>query len=187
MTRSMKDNYGFWEFSIATYQSDGVADACLALQNQHGADVNMLLYCCWVAKVAGEFTDDLFSTAMQFATEWGSNVVWPLRSVRQWMKHTEHSGRSVLSETHEGLRFDIKGIELRAEKLQQTVLESFVIVADGQHASDPEQLAHAAANLRRYCRIKEIETIGESVDQLSVILSGAITSATPQSALEALS
>ena len=37
----------FWDFSLEIYAKPGVAQACLALQDECGADVNLLLFCCW--------------------------------------------------------------------------------------------------------------------------------------------
>ncbi|HEY9550471.1 MAG TPA: TIGR02444 family protein, partial [Kiloniellaceae bacterium] len=37
----------FWQFSGAVYARRGVAEACLALQQRHGLDVNLLLFCAW--------------------------------------------------------------------------------------------------------------------------------------------
>ena len=38
----------FWAFSLEFYARPGVAEACLALQDRHGLDVNILLLCCWL-------------------------------------------------------------------------------------------------------------------------------------------
>ena len=39
----------FWEFSLAHYELDDVPQACLALQDEFGLDVNLLLYAAWLA------------------------------------------------------------------------------------------------------------------------------------------
>jgi uncharacterized protein (TIGR02444 family) len=44
---------GFWDFSVRTYGRPGVAEACLALQNRDGADVNMLMFAAWYGISAG--------------------------------------------------------------------------------------------------------------------------------------
>jgi len=35
-----------WDFSLSLYAMEGVAPACLALQERLGVDVN-LFFCCW--------------------------------------------------------------------------------------------------------------------------------------------
>ena len=39
----------FWRFSLAFYRRAGVADACIALQEEAGVDVNLLLFLLWQA------------------------------------------------------------------------------------------------------------------------------------------
>ena len=46
----------FWQFSGAVYAHPGVAEACLDLQDRHGLDVNLLLFCAW-AGVQGRVFD----------------------------------------------------------------------------------------------------------------------------------
>ena len=43
----------FWDFSLEVYAKEGVADACLRLQDDLGIDVNMLLFCCWAGHSGG--------------------------------------------------------------------------------------------------------------------------------------
>src|SRR3954470_3940357 len=38
----------FWNFSLELYAGEGVAEACLDLQERRGCDVNVLLFCCWL-------------------------------------------------------------------------------------------------------------------------------------------
>ena len=44
----MMSNNPIWDYSVATYSLQGVAPACLALQETFGLDVNLLLEeNCW--------------------------------------------------------------------------------------------------------------------------------------------
>lgn len=40
----------FWNFSLDHYKQEGVQAACLHLQDSFGADVNLVLYCLWLAR-----------------------------------------------------------------------------------------------------------------------------------------
>ena len=40
----------FWRTSLELYAREGVSRALIALQDRRGADVNLLLYCCWTAR-----------------------------------------------------------------------------------------------------------------------------------------
>ncbi|QJR80834.1 TIGR02444 family protein [Alteromonas pelagimontana] len=45
MSQLTSDN--FWEYSIELYGIEGVAAACLKLQDEHGVNINLLLLMCW--------------------------------------------------------------------------------------------------------------------------------------------
>ena len=38
----------FWRFSLRLYRAPGVGDACIALQETSGVDVNLLLFLLWL-------------------------------------------------------------------------------------------------------------------------------------------
>ena len=52
-----------WRFSLTVYGRAGVPAACLALQDEGGRDVNLLLYCCWVG-ASGLDTPTGFASAV---------------------------------------------------------------------------------------------------------------------------
>lgn len=141
---------GFWDFSLRTYRSEGVPDACLSLQDEHGADVNMLLYCCWIGAYIGQFDKALFAAASEFSKPWADRVVIPLRSARTWMKHTGCFADPMPTEWCMQLRDQIKKVEFASEKLQQQVLESLVSVEKSPNESAEQVLDDVVANLMLY-------------------------------------
>jgi len=162
----------FWEFSVRTYSQAGIADACLALQDEHGADVNLLLYCCWAGWHSAALDEAEFERALSFSQIWSGQVVRPLRSIRRWMKSDGCCDAMVDVKACMDLRESIKATELRAEKLQQAVLESLPrSVATGAEAGPgPEAVG---ANLRRDCRAAGIAWSEEVRSKLGVILRAA--------------
>jgi len=139
----------FWNFSVRTYRQAGVAEACLGLQDEHGADVNMLLYCCWYGWHFSALDPETFMRAMDFSRVWAGNVVRPLRGVRRWMKSSGCAMDGMEFETCSELRERVKATELQAEKLQQSVLAS---LAEGSAGGDtPAGPRAVSANLSRYC------------------------------------
>src|SRR5262249_61394116 len=46
----------FWRFSLQFYRQPKVADACIALQEEAGGDVNLLLFLLWHAAQKRAFT-----------------------------------------------------------------------------------------------------------------------------------
>jgi uncharacterized protein (TIGR02444 family) len=109
----------FWDFSRAVYSAPGVAGECLAAQDDYGIDVNILLFCAWIAhahRIA--LTADEVTEIETAVATWRETVVKPLRAARRALK-----GRSEAAVV--GLRDRIKADELQAEKLQQAMLFAF--------------------------------------------------------------
>ena len=163
----------FWDFSVRTYRTTGVSEACLSLQNDQGADVNMLLYCCWVGAAAGPFDDELFSRASEYSARWAENVVIPLREARSWMKHTGCTAEPTPTEDCMQLREQVKTVEFAAEKMQQHVLESMVSVEKSHAAATDSLIDDVAANLKRYLESMDIQPAIEVRKKLSVIVCAA--------------
>jgi len=163
----------FWDFSVRTYRTSGVSEACLSLQHDQGADVNMLLYCCWVGAAVGAFDDELFSRASKYSARWAENVVIPLREARSWMKHTGCTAEPTPTEGCMQLREEVKSVEVAAEKMQEEVLESMVSV-DRTRDERPKQIVEeVAANLMLYLEGQDIHPAIEVRKKLSVIVCAA--------------
>ena len=164
----------FWDFSVRTYRMSGVPDACLSLQNDYGADVNMLLYCCWIGTYVGEFDGELFARANDFSVTWAGHVVAPLRSARTWMKHTGCGMDPVPTESCMALRDDIKSVEFAAEKIQQEVLQSLLSIEGARDAVPDQVLQDVMANLHRYAEFVGLDLRDDSRQKLSVIIAAAL-------------
>lgn len=164
---------GFWDFSVRTYRTPGVPDACLSLQNDYGADVNMVLYCCWIGGHTGRFDDELFAKASAFSSDWAEHVVVPLRLARTWMKQSGCNAESVPAESCMELRESIKQVEFGAEKLQQQVLDSLVSVADERDAAPDQVLKDVIANLRRYADFTGYKACDDVRSKYSIVIHAA--------------
>ena len=81
-----------WNYSLEIYRRPGVQDACLKLQDDMGADVNLLMYCCW----RGAMADGEMGALLTQLAE--------------------------LSESAAKLRKKVAAMELEAEKLQQAMM-----------------------------------------------------------------
>lgn len=104
----------FWNFSLDLYDREGVASACLELQDLYQLDVNLILFCFWHGTNLGVVQEDLLQRIIDFASEWRRHVVQPLRDTRRWMKSNSEE-----STQFDALRQRIKESELAAEKIQQ--------------------------------------------------------------------
>ena len=144
-----REPHPFWRFSLRVYARAGVEQACLALQ-EAGADVNLLLLCCWQGSEGRDLTKDLLQGAMQAVVAWNQQVVQPLRQVRRIVKQGFPGFPSDLGGS---LRKDILRVELDAEYLEQLVLTQYATAAATQPTHETKPEAIAAGNLTRYLEL----------------------------------
>lgn len=108
----------FWSFSLDFYARPGVAETCLELQDRHGLDVNLVLYCCWRGDI---LTQGQLQAAIALTAPWRAEIVQPLRVLRRRLK----PGFPPFPEAGvQGLRKRIADAELEAERLQQQALDA---------------------------------------------------------------
>lgn len=132
-----------WTFTLDFYARPGVEQACLTLQSR-GANVCALLCGVWLAQRGVECSDQRVQEIGQLATPWHADVVTPLRELRtRWKK------QSAGDEQWEGLREQLKGLELEAEHELLRRLEALTQGWPRQDAHDADawlnELAGAAA------------------------------------------
>lgn len=166
----------FWDFSVRTYRTEGVPDACLSLQNDYGADVNMLLYCCWVGANSGQFGTELFAQAKTFSTTWAEHVVVPLRRARTWMKQMGCTAEQIPTDDCMRLRDKIKSAEFAAEKLQQDVLESLLSSDERSDGDANKTSPDVMSNLHQYAEFAEIEVCDDVRQKFKIIIDAAFPS-----------
>jgi uncharacterized protein (TIGR02444 family) len=138
----------FWRFSLRFYARDGVAPLCLALQDQHGIDVNILFLLIFFSLQRRRLSSEDTQKMDGASAAWRTRAVQPLRALRRDLK-IGMTGMS--AQTTEALRNDIKRCELHAERLQQEMLEHmFPVATTGTPSSIQEA---AAANIAAYSTV----------------------------------
>jgi uncharacterized protein (TIGR02444 family) len=156
----------FWRFSLGFYRRPGVADACIALQDGCGVDVNVLLFFLWLATARRSAPLATAQVVCATAGPWRDDVVAPLRMLRRRLKN---GSTLVERDAAELFRTRIKAVELESERLQQ---EAMFALADGL-ATEPAATVEAAAraNMAAY-----ETTIGRTLTPAAVdVLLAAIT------------
>lgn len=134
----------FWDFSIAVYARDGVAPACLSLQERRGADINLLLFCCWVgASGRGGLTAEGLERASVAVERWHEEVVRGLRAVRMRLKRDSDPAPPGLATP---LRKHVGAAELEAEHIEQLILAEHGPPAARADAPLSERATDAARN-----------------------------------------
>jgi|SRR5215467_638135 len=135
----------FWRFSLRFYRRPGVADACIALQDGCGVDVNILLLLLWLATARRRISVAAAQEVCAKAAAWRDDVVIPLRTLRRRLK----DGSSLVERgAAELFRTRIKAIELESERLQQESM--FALAADLETESASAVEAAARANVAAY-------------------------------------
>ena len=140
MTQTDNQASPFWRFSLRFYRQPGVADACIALQEQSGVDVNLLLYLLWHARDGRSFTVAEVEAVERRIAPWRESTVVPLRRVRRALKTPP---ALVEAPAAEAFRNRIKAVELEAERLQQEAMYALA-APSGEPSASAEAAARAS-------------------------------------------
>jgi len=102
-----------WNYSLSHYALPGVADCCLRLQDDCGADVNLLLAAGWLASLGRPLEEALLGDLAEISERWQRQYLVPLREARCSLKPLD-----------QGLYEQAKALELAVErKLQDALYE----------------------------------------------------------------
>lgn len=124
-----------WNWAVDTYGRPGVAEAALALQDDHGQNVPLLLWAAFVRTTEPE----ALNAAAALARTWENTAILPLRGVRRALKAPLPPTPEA---TREGLRAQVKAAELAAER---GLLEALETIHPGRAPLVPLSEALAAA------------------------------------------
>jgi uncharacterized protein (TIGR02444 family) len=139
----------FWRFSLRFYRRPEVADACIALQDDAGVDVNLLLFLLWQATSGRELSPAEIAALDERVGAWRNLTVIPLRGMRRALKSPP---ALVAAPVTELFRTRIKAAELEAERLQQEAMYELACATPlGREAPSAAQAARA--NVAAYERV----------------------------------
>ncbi len=165
-------DHPFWDFSLEVYGAKGVAAACLALQDAHQLDVNIVLYCCWNGASGRGALDSSEAAAMTAAVaEWHGDIVRGVRAVRQRLKGGLAPAPVELSEP---LRRHIAEIEVELEHVEQLILAAAIDRSADTGAPAERRAADAAANIDRYFAIIGRTPSADDRAAIATILNAAL-------------
>ena len=161
-----------WDYSLAVYRRPGVSEALIRLQDAHGADVNLLLWCCWRA-VSGRGAPDAAALAalVDLAAPWRLRVIEPLRALRRDMKGGIPGAPAADTEP---LRGAIQRAEVEAERIEQAMLAARTPAA-GVIEADPA--VSARRGMRAYLDLLGAGDGPEIRSALAAILDGCVGAA----------
>jgi uncharacterized protein (TIGR02444 family) len=138
MTSGLDLDGPHWRFALALYGQDGAADACLALQDRLGLDVNILLLAMFAAAERGiAVTSEEVRSMDALVSTWRAETVAPLRTMRRRLK--QPLGPDY--ECAELLRPEIKKAELLAEQIEQALLARWLSRRSDQRNAESADFA----------------------------------------------
>lgn len=137
----------FWQFSLKFYRQTGVSDACIALQDGCGIDVNLLLFLLWLASERRQVSPDEVKKLDDQVRSWRELTIVPIRDTRRKLKG---AATLVEAEQQEAFRNKVKAVELEAEQLQQAALYNFA--KSGALGAQAAPSTAARANIAAYQR-----------------------------------
>ena len=119
-TYSLQLDNSFWRFSLGFYDQPSVAAQCLALQNEFGLDVNLLLLCFWQGSEGKLLTREFFTQILSDTRieQLRKDVILPLRKMRLGLKKNNSIGGNVLAK-------QTLALEILAEKYEQAEIYTF--------------------------------------------------------------
>jgi uncharacterized protein (TIGR02444 family) len=159
----------FWRFSLKFYGQAGVSDACIALQDDCGVDVNLLLFLFWLASERQLLAADEVKKLDATIKSWRELTIIPIRDTRRKLKGAK---TFVDPAKQEALRDKVKAVELEAEKLQQEALYAFT--QTGPLGKPAEPPAAARGNVAAFERAMGASFPKASVDVLVNAFDGLI-------------
>lgn len=167
-----------WDFAIKLYSEKTVSDVCLSLQERQDIDVNILLFCIWVAASGRQnLTSEELETGITSSTEWQGHVVGPLRSLRWYLKSPEGNIDTRLAGD---LRRVVADSEIYSERLELLMLGN-IINRPATSSFGAQECANAAAeNLLAYMAHVTNDLTPEDRADLLVVWQIAFPTAKPQ-------
>lgn len=120
----------FWDWSLSAYKTKGVANTLLQLQDDHGLNINLLLWCVWAGKFYCELEDAAVLRITSDTAQWHEKITKPLRQTRQDIKILTIG---IPPPEQDSLRRRIKTLELESERLEQNYLAALTRQYSGTH------------------------------------------------------
>ena len=139
----MTDNLNnpFWQYSLAHYGRPEVAECCLSYQDNHGANVNLLLFLCWLGCCGQRGEPEQMEQASSLIEEWDLHAVQKIRSIRRFFSSSQQASSEIVE--------SLQRAELMAEQIVQNILYNWWS-EQSPHTSNEPRAALQATNLNTY-------------------------------------
>lgn len=132
-----------WNFALKFYGSPGVQQACLALQDEGGADVPLVIFLVFAAMHGRSLDVEDLRRIEDAIGPWRRDVV-------QTLRHARRALRTAPGADAQRLREKVKAAELEAERQELVTLAGFMPEAA---AETPDVARCARASLTAYAAL----------------------------------
>ncbi|MFT7299843.1 MAG: hypothetical protein ACI89Z_000295 [Porticoccus sp.] len=134
-------NNAFWQYSLAHYGRSEVAESCLSYQDNHGANVNLLLFLCWLGCCGQRAEPEQLEQASSLIEEWDLHAVQKIRSIRRFFSSSQQTSSEIAE--------SLQRAELMAEQIVQNILYNWWL-EQRPYTSNMPMAALQATNLNTY-------------------------------------
>ena len=157
-----------WNFSTQTYQIPEVEAACLKLQDEFSADVNIILYCCWLGENNIELSPDEILVLIQTTEPWQNSILKPLRNARRMMKnHIIAMPAELLDQTISNMN----EMEINSERMEQQSLEKVIDISSKEKNIEKSPVEITTTNLSLYFQqLDSVSSINDVSNELTSLL-----------------
>jgi len=163
----------FWDFALPVYQTKGVGDACIALQDRYAIDVNCVLYCCFVgASGRGALDAPSIERLIAVSGPWNREVVQALRAVRRRMRGGVEPVDKALSDS---LRQRLLAVEIDCERCEMVTIGQALDRPARAGVPAEDRAKQAAANIGAYFARLGVKPTAEDCRSVAVIVGAALT------------
>jgi uncharacterized protein (TIGR02444 family) len=154
-----------WGFAVSFYDKDGIAAACLVLQDHAGVDVTLLIFAVFAATRLGVVLKaDELAAADRAVRAWRAEIVEPLRRLRRRLKA---GPRPAPCSRTERLRDGLKALELQAEQIEFAILSGWLGSASRRGSEAAEAAAIPELVMQHFARDQAIDA--KVAEALSVL------------------
>lgn len=158
-------NHPFWKFSIKIYAEPQVEKALLQLQDKHGLNINLILYCCWYAfRGQGRLNKNELKDLIQCVQYWHDKVTLPLRRLRLVIK--KYKEKTSL----QSLYTDILQHELFAEQVEQLLLADISVYQAKPIRTSLQKIMDSCKNIITYCQVIKVSLQEKDETEITEVL-----------------
>lgn len=163
----------FWAYAVALYARQDVAQACLYLQDHHGLNVNVLLFCVWTGDSGyGPLAIDALTPIITPCLAWHDAVVAPLRRLRRSLRD-DAPAPGVPDHDRRALHRRLLRDELAAERIAQGLLCAPLTQPPRRRAEPADRCQASINTLTQYLRWRAAPLNATGQQAVHTLLSAA--------------